>query len=83
MFRVVCTGPWPYDRPRRVTDRGPLLPDAARAERLARWLRGTGLYERVDVVRANAPVTAAAVSAAAGAAQTAPASDSAAISSSP
>ena len=84
MFRVVCTGPWPYARPRRVTDRGPLLPDAMRAERMARWLRGTGLYERVDVVRANARVMAAppagtAHTPPADAAQTTPASASAAI----
>jgi hypothetical protein len=49
MWQVVCTRSPTHRTPRRVVDRGPLQPTAARAESIARWLRSTGLYERVQV----------------------------------
>lgn len=49
MWRVVCVGPGPQDRIRRVVDRGPLHPDQARTHALAQQLRATGLYEFVRV----------------------------------
>ena len=56
MWRVICLGPGPLDQPRRILDRGPLLDSEARAEAIARRLRATGLYERVEVRRiAGAP----------------------------
>lgn len=51
MFRVVCVGPGPRERPRRVIDRGPLHHEERRAIAAADWLRATGLYESVTVER--------------------------------
>jgi hypothetical protein len=59
MWRVVCVGPTPEDRVRRVTDRGPLHTEKARAESFATFLRATGLYESVRV-EAGSVATAAA-----------------------
>ena len=59
MWRVICLGPGPQDRPRRVADRGPLLDSEARAQSLAQQLRATGLYERVKVLHVNGAVAAA------------------------
>ena len=49
MWRVVCVGPGPRERSRRMIDRGPLLPDEKRAISIAAYLRSTGLYESVKV----------------------------------
>ena len=62
MWRVVCVGPGPMDRIRRVCDRGPLQPDKARVDALATYLRSTGLYEWVRVEGASVkPVAGAEV----------------------
>lgn len=50
MWRIVCVGPSPNDRVRRVTDRGPLHTSKQRAHSIAAYLRSTGLYESVKVV---------------------------------
>jgi hypothetical protein len=57
MWRIVCVGPGPQGTPRRVVDRGPLLPDETRANALAAWLSATGLYERVRIERAGAALS--------------------------
>lgn len=49
MWRVVCMGPGPQANVRRVVDRGPLLPEEARARHWAAFLAATGFYERVTV----------------------------------
>jgi len=49
VWRVVCVGPGPNDKPRRRVDKGPLMPEKARATAIAAWLRSTGLYESVTV----------------------------------
>lgn len=49
MWRVVCVGPGPRDRVRRLVDRGPLLTDELRAISIANYLRSTGFYESVKV----------------------------------
>jgi hypothetical protein len=49
MWRVVCVGPGPMDRQRRVVDRGPLHSHKARAEAFANYLRDTGMYESVEL----------------------------------
>ena len=53
MWRVVCVGPSPLDKVRRVIDRGPLHSDKDRSSAIAAFLRATGLYESVSVVAAN------------------------------
>ena len=55
MWRVVCKGPGPLDRHRRVVDCGPLHPQKDRAEWFATFLRGTGLYESVVLVSTGVP----------------------------
>ena len=50
MWQIVCIGPGPLGRVRRVVDRGPLHADKSRAQWIARYLRETGLYESVTVV---------------------------------
>lgn len=50
MWQVVCIGPGPLDRQRRIADRGPLHPNKDTATAFATYLRGTGLYESVKVV---------------------------------
>ena len=50
MWRIVCIGPGPLDRERRIVDRGPLHADRQRALSFAEFLRATGLYESVKVV---------------------------------
>lgn len=49
MWRVVCVGPGPLDKERRVVDRGPLLVDKRRALAIKDWLVATRLYESVEV----------------------------------
>ncbi|CAN5921038.1 hypothetical protein BH11PSE8_BH11PSE8_43490 [soil metagenome] len=49
MWRVVCVGPGPFDKERRVVDKGPLLVDERHALAIRQWLAGTGLYESVTV----------------------------------
>lgn len=61
MWRVVCIGPGPLDRVRRVIDRGPLHADKAKVTSMANLLRSTGLYESVKVEGSS--VKAAAVAA--------------------
>jgi len=58
MWRVVCVGPGPRDRVRRLVDRGPLLTDELRAISIANYLRSTGFYEsvKVEVSSASAAV---------------------------
>lgn len=61
MWQVVCVGPGPEDKVRRVVDRGPLHPDKTRADSIAEWLKKTGLYETVTVVASGAILNAASV----------------------
>jgi hypothetical protein len=58
MWRVVCIGPGPSNRPRRVVDKGPLHPDKQRAIAIANFLRSTGLYESVKIEKPTARSTA-------------------------
>ena len=60
MWQVVCVGPSPMDRIRRVVDKGPLLPDLRRANSIAGFLRSTGLYESVKVEGSSARLATAA-----------------------
>ena len=62
MWRVVCVGPGPLDRVRRVQDRGPFHDDKGRAHSFAEFLRSTGLYESVKVEESTSKPAAAAVS---------------------
>jgi len=55
MWRVVCIGPGPMDRQRRVVDRGPLHAHKARTEAFANYLRKTGPYESVELVSSESP----------------------------
>ncbi|MDO9356462.1 MAG: hypothetical protein Q7T55_22380 [Solirubrobacteraceae bacterium] len=65
MWRIVCTGPGPQDKLRRVTDRGPLHGDRQRTLAMAAFLRSTGLHESVKVVSSSvAAATVGAVDAA-------------------
>ncbi len=66
MWRVVCVGPSPRDRIRRVVDRGPLHQQKSRAEAYAGFLRATGLYETVTVEDCAAVVSVSSGSPAAG-----------------
>ncbi len=58
MWRIVCVGPSPMDRVRRIEDRGPLHPDQGRAHSIAEFLRATGLYESVTVVGSSVKAAA-------------------------
>jgi hypothetical protein len=62
MWRVVCVGPGPMDRVRRVHDRGPLHHDKGRAHSFAEFLRSTGLYESVKVEESTLKAAAVATS---------------------